>query len=104
MNNGLKNYGLCLGHYFGRETLNWDLNYISQGYSKANKKYLRSFNPNQELKQIYTQIETIYAVILCLSFFQQVHLNGYTKELGSNEYTKESSKGCIFDVDIEYPK
>ena len=52
MNNGLKSYGLCLGHYLSIETLNWDLNYISKGYSKANEKYLRSFNPNQELKQI----------------------------------------------------
>ena len=39
----------------------------------------------------------------CLNFFQQADSNGYPKEVDSNKY-RNSSKGCVLEVDLEYPK
>ena len=78
-NNSLKNYRLCPSHYLSAPGLNWDamlkmtkiqlelitdpdmciifekgtrggISYISNRYSKANKKYLKSYGPKQESK------------------------------------------------------
>ena len=78
-NESLKNYGLCLSHYLSAQALSWDVilnmtkvkldfipdpdmffekgtrggvSYISNRYSKANNKYLKSYDPKQELKHI----------------------------------------------------
>ena len=80
-NNSLKNYGSCTSHYLSRPGLSRDallkmkkiklelipdpnmyiffkkgtrggISYISNRYSKANKKYLRSWNAKQESKHI----------------------------------------------------
>ena len=89
-NNSLKNYGLCLSHYLSGPALNWDvmlnitkfklelisdadmflffkksmgvgLSYISKRCSKANNKYLKSFNPKQESKHIiYLDTNNLY--------------------------------------------
>ena len=41
----------------------------------------------------------------CLNFFQQVDSNGrILKEFNLNKYTRNSSKGCVLKVDLEYPK
>ena len=44
--------------------------------------------------------------MLCLSFFQQVDSNGQIdpKEFELNKYTSNGSKGCVLEVDLEYPK
>ena len=76
-NNGLKNYGLCPSHYLSTPDLSWnvmlkmtkiklvlipdpdmyiffekgtrgEISYISNIYSKANNKYLKSYDPKQE--------------------------------------------------------
>ena len=76
-NNSLKNYGLCPSHYLSVPGLSWDamlkmtkiklelitdpemciffekgtrggITYISNRYSKANNKYLKSYDPKQE--------------------------------------------------------
>ena len=89
-NNSLKNYGLCPSHYFSAPGLsldamikmtkiNFELNsdpdmyiffgkgkrgrisYVSNRYSKANNKYLKSFNSKQEAKNIiYLDVNNIY--------------------------------------------
>ena len=46
---------------------------ISNRCSKANNKYLQSYDLKQESKHIFTQI--IYMVMQCLNFFQQVDSN-----------------------------
>ena len=40
----------------------------------------------------------IYMVMQSLSFFQQVNSNDLSK------YTSNSSKVCVLEVDLEYPK
>ena len=76
-NNSLKNYGLCASHYLSTPVLSWDaifnmtkvelelisdpdmyivfgkgmrggVFYISNRHSKANNKYLKSYDPKQE--------------------------------------------------------
>ena len=80
-NNSLKNYGSCSGHYLNTPGVSWDamlkmtkiqfklipdsdmyiffekggrgrISYISNKYSKANNKYLKSHDPRQESKHI----------------------------------------------------
>ena len=72
-NNSLKNYGLCPSHYLSALALSWDtmlkpdmyvffekgardgISYISNRYSKAKNKYLKSYDPKQESKHITQQ-------------------------------------------------
>ena len=80
-NNSLKNYGFCPSHYLSAPGLSWAvmikmsktelelipdpdmyvffekgargvISYISNRYSKANNKYLKSYEPKQESKYI----------------------------------------------------
>ena len=39
-------------YLFSEKGMRVKVSYISKGYSKANKKYLKSYNSNQELKHI----------------------------------------------------
>ena len=44
-------------------------------------------------------------VMQCLNFFQQLDSNGTgSKEFHLNKYTSNNLKGCILEVDLEYPK
>ena len=88
--NSLKNYGLCPSHYLSAPGLHWDemlkmtktelglfpdldiyiffakgtrggISYISNRYSKANNKYLKSYDPKEELKRIiYLEANNLY--------------------------------------------
>ena len=43
-------------------------------------------------------------VMQCLNFFQQVDSKWIDpKEFDLNKYTGNSSKGCVLEVDLEYP-
>ena len=89
-NNSLKNYGLCPSHYLSAPALSWDamlnmtkvelelipdpnmyiffekgtrggVSYISNRYSKANNKYLKSCELKQESKHIiYSDANHLY--------------------------------------------
>ena len=53
------------------------VSYICEIYSKANKKYLKLYDPKQESNHIlYLDAKNLY--MLCLKFFQQAYSNGYT--------------------------
>ena len=133
-NNNLKNYGLFPSHYLSATTLSWDamLNmtkvelefirdldmyilfekgtaggvpYISNRYSEANNKYLIFYDPIQESKYIiYLDTNNLYGYamskFLPTSGFKWID----PKEFDLNKYTSNSSKVCVLEVDLEYPK
>ena len=78
---------------------------LSDRYSKANNKYLKSYDTKQESKHII--------------YLEAINLYGYTtskflptdryewiepKEFDLNKHTSNSSKGYGREVDLEYPK
>ena len=81
------------------------VSYISNRYSKASNKYLKSFDPKQESKHIiYLVANNVYGYamskFLPTSGFKWID----PKEFDLNKYTRNSSKGCNLEVDLEYPK
>ena len=104
-NSSFRNYGLCPSHYLSAPALSWDtilnmtkvelelisdadiylsfkkgmgsgVSYIFTTYSKANNKYLKSYDSKQESKHIIYLDLIIYMVMLYLNFFQLRDSNG----------------------------
>ena len=118
-NNNIKNCGLCLSHYLNAPALNWDamLNMtkvklelisdpdICNRYTKTSNKYLKSYDPKQESKHI-TYLDTNNLYGYAMSKFLQI--TGFKwidpKEFDLSKYTSNSLKGCVLEVDLEYPK
>ena len=117
-NNSITNYGLCSSHYLNTPVLSWDamlgmtkvnlelildpkiffekrmrggVSYISNRYSKANNKYLKSNDPEQKSKHIiYLDANNLYGY--AMSAF--LPTNGFKwvdpKEFDLNKYTSFS--------------
>ena len=78
------------------------VSYVSNRYSKANNKYLKSYEPKQKSKHIiYLDAKNSYGYpmpnFLSTSRFKWKN----PKEFQLNNFTSNSSKGCI---DLEYPR
>ena len=133
-NNSLKSYGLCPSHYLSTPGLSWDamlemtkielelilgpdmymffkkftrggIPYISNRYSKANNKCLKSYDPKQDSKHnIYLDANNLYGYsmskFITTSRFKWID----PKEFELNKYPSNSSKECVIEVDLEYPK
>ena len=132
-NNNLKNYGLRPSHNLSALALSCDamlnmtkiklelisdpdmyiffekgmrggVSYISNRYSKASNKCLKSYDPKQESKHIYLDANNLYGYamskFLPTSGFKWINPKGFDL----NKYTSNSSKGCVLEVDLEYPK
>ena len=74
-------------------------------YSKANNKYLKSYNPKQESRHIiHLDTNNLYGyampTFIPTSGFKWID----PKEFDLNKCTSNSSKGCVLKVDLEYPK
>ena len=104
-NNSLTNYGFSPSHYLIAPGLSWDamlkmtkvelelvpdpdmyifldkgtrggISYISNRYTKANSKYLKSYDPRQESKHIiYLDANNLYGYAMS-KFFLQMDVNG----------------------------
>ena len=81
------------------------LSYISNRYSKASNKYLKSYDPKQKSKYIiYLDANNLYGYAKS-EFFPTAGLKWIgPKEFDLNKYTTNSSKGCVLEVDLEYLK
>ena len=132
-NNSLKDYGLFWSHYLSAPGLSLDailkiakselelipdldmyiffrkgtreIPYISNRYSKANNKYLKSYDLKQESKHIiYLDANDLYIYamyqFLPTSRFKWIR----PKEFDLHKYTSNSSKDCVLEADLEYPK
>ena len=81
------------------------VSYISNRYIKTNKKYLKSYDPKQESKHIiYLNANTLYSYAMSISFLTIGFKWIDPKEFDLNKYTSNSSKGCVLEVDLKYPK
>ena len=81
------------------------ISYISNRYSKAYNKDLKSYDPKKETKHIiYLDPNNLYGYemskLLPTSGFKWMD----PKEFDLYKYTGSSSKGCVLEVDLEYPK
>ena len=81
------------------------VSYSSNRYSKANNKNLKSYNPKQVSYYIrYLDVNNLYGY--AMSKFPPT--NGFKRmdprEFDLNRYASNSSKGCVLEVDLEYPK
>ena len=69
------------------------------------KPTIKSYDPKQESKHItYLEANNLYGYamskLLPVSQFKWID----PKELDMNKYTKNSSKVCVLEVNLEYPK
>ena len=133
-NKSLRNYRLSSSHYLSAPALSWDtilnttkvepeiisdadmylffekgmrdgVSYISKRYSKASNKYLKSYDPKQESKQIiYLDPDNSYgypkARSLLTSGLKWIDPNNFN----SNKYSTNSSNSCVLEVELEYSK
>ena len=81
----------------------WSFFYFNR-HSKVNKKVLKSYDTKQESKHIYLDANNLWGYtmskFLPTSCFKRIH----PKEFDLNKYSSNSSKGCVLEVDLEYPK
>ena len=82
-----------------------DASYISKRYSKANNKYLKIYNPEQESKYIVSlDANNLYGYAMS-KFFSNKWIQWINpKEFDLNNHTSNSLKGCALEVNPEYPK
>ena len=81
------------------------VSYIFNRQSKAKNQYLKSCESKQKLKVIiYLDTNNLYGYtmskFLPTSGFKCID----PKENDLNKYTSNSSKGCVLEVHLEYPK
>ena len=81
------------------------VSYISKRYSKANNKFVKSYNPKQESKHIiYLDANKLHGYAIS-KFLPTIGFKWVDpKELDLNKYTSNSSKGCALEADLGYPK
>ena len=75
-----------------------------QRYAKANNKYMKNYNNNEESSYIqYLDANNLYGSAMS----KKLPTNGF-KWIYDNEimiyYNENDTKGYIFEVDVEYPK
>ena len=78
---------------------------MSNRYSKGNNKYFESYDLKQESKHvIYLDANSLYGYAAS-KFLPTSELKGIdSKEPNINKHTSNSSKRCVLEVDLEYPK
>ena len=80
------------------------ISYISKKYSKANNKHLKPHDAKQESEHIYLDANNLYGYAMSKFISTSVFKWIDPKEFNLNKYTSNSSKGCVLEVDLEYPK
>jgi hypothetical protein len=79
---------------------------IRKRYSKANNKYIKSYDPNKESKYIiYLDANNLYGWAMCKCLptgeFEWVE---DVESFDLSKVTDNSEIGYILEVDLEYPK
>ena len=92
-------------YLFSGKVVRGGVSYISKRYNKFSNKYLKLYEPKQESKYIiYLEANNLYGYamskFLPTSGFKWID----PKDFDSNKYSSNSSKGCVLEIDLEYPK
>ena len=92
-------------YLFFQKGMRGGVSYISKRYSKANNKYLKSYDPKQESKRIiYLNMNSLYGYVMSKflprSGFKWID----PEEFDLNKYSSSSSTGCVLEFDLEHPK
>ena len=79
--------------------------YISKRYDKASNQYLKFYDPKQKTKHaIYLEVNNLFGCAI----FKFFPIEGFKwidpEEFDWNEYSNNSPKDCVLEVDLEYPK
>ena len=79
-----------------------------QRYAKANNKYMKSYNNNEESSYIqYLDANNLCGWLMSKKLptnrFKWTDNNEINEEFIKN-YNENDTKGCILEVDVEYPK
>ena len=77
-------------------------------YAKANNKYMKNYNNNEESSYIqYLDANNLYGWVMSkklpVNGFKWINNNVINEEFIKN-YTENDNKGYIFEVDVKYPK
>ena len=132
--NSLKNDGFHRSHFSSAPALSWDgmlniakvklelipdpgiyiffekgqragVSHISNRYSKAKNKYLKSCDPKQESKHIiYLDANNLYGFAISKFFPTSGFKWIDPKEFDLDKYTSISSRGSVLKFDLEYSK
>ena len=82
-----------------------NFSYISNRYSRANNKNLKSYDPQQESKLIiYLDRNNLYGYAMSKFLPAGVFEGIYPKEFDLARFTCHYSKGCDLEIDLEYRK
>ena len=81
------------------------ISYTSNRYSKASNRYSNFYDPKKGSKRILhldgnDLYDNAISKFLPTSEFKWI----YPKKFNLNKYTSYSSKGCLLEVDLEYPR
>ena len=92
-------------YIFFEKGMRGGVSYISNRYSKANNKYLKSYDAKQKSKHIiYLDANNLYgheiSKFLLTSGFKWINPRAFDL----NKYTSNSSKKCVLEADLDYPK
>ena len=80
------------------------ISYISNIYIKSSNKYLNSCIPKQGSKYIYLDTNNLYGYAMS-KFLPTIWYKWIDpKVLDLYKYTSSSSKECVLEVDLQYPK
>ena len=133
-NRCLENHGLYPSHHLRAPALSWDamlsatkveldlisdvdmysffekrlrggVSYNSKRYSKANNKYLTYYDPKKPTKYItYVVKNNLYAFAIS----KHLPMGGFKwldpAKCNLDKYDNDSLRGCLLEVDLEYPK
>ena len=95
----------CWNSFFFDKGMRGGFSDISKRYSKADNKYLKSYDRKPESKQIIYLTENNLCGYVMSRFLQTIGFKWIdSKEFNLNKYNKNSPKDCVLKIGLEYPK
>ena len=92
-------------YQFVEKGMRGGISYIANRHAKANNKYMKDYNPDQESSYImYLDANNLYGWAMS----QPLPTDGFKwikpENVKLKNYNKDSKKGILLEVDLDYPK